>query len=63
MERKRARELVEQIVEHAKREAVRENCDPCAFSLGWLKACAEDFLAYLPEDNFYVKFHAEISNS
>ena len=57
MERQKAREIVEMIIDHAKKVAIEEGCEESPFALGWLKVCTEGFLCHLQEDDYYVKLY------
>lgn len=57
MERERAREIVNIIVDRAKKEANDEGCNECAFALGYLKVFVEDCLCHLRENDYVVQIH------
>lgn len=57
MERERAKEIVNIIVDRAKKEANEEGCDGPAFALGYLKVFTEDCLCHLREEDYVVQLH------
>ena len=56
MERERAKEIVNIIIDRAKKEANEEGCG-LAFVLGYLKVFTEDCLCYLREEDYVVRIH------
>lgn len=62
MKREKSKEIVEAIVDYAKKAAREEELNEEAFALGYLKAFAEDLLYHLSEDDYYVKIHLGIIN-
>lgn len=57
MERERAKEIVNIIVDRAKKEANEEGYDESAFALGYLKVFVEDCLCHLRESDYIVQLH------
>ena len=57
MEKEKAKEIVNMVVESGKKKAREEGWNEHAFALGYLMNFAETCLCYLSEDNYYVKLH------
>lgn len=60
MKREKSKEIVEAIVDYAKKAAREDEMNEEAFALGYLKAFAEDLLYHLSEEDYYVKLHLRI---
>ena len=54
MKREKSKEIVEAIVDYAKKAAREEELNEEAFALGYLKAFAEDLLYHLSEDDIML---------